>query len=242
MILHPAQYLGVADILTKRQNILSTVEKWQTESDTICCVEELLFWRRATHKKKTCTGAFKHMANSPLHCRSAVNLSQVLCWQAPQSTAYSSGTITTDVSRGQKDISEYIAYNNATELWLHIGTIKPGYRMHCWRWISTKTAGFGFLSYIWVKKVFWEQSTSEKANNTCWANRIICITPDQALVYFILLQSSMVHKKLPPLANTQLERNAGKHSWHNRHYSHLLVLTVEKDISEGKKCKSSFQV
>lgn len=53
MILHPAQYLGVADILTKRQNILSTVEKWQTESDTICCVEELLFWRRATHKKNT---------------------------------------------------------------------------------------------------------------------------------------------------------------------------------------------
>lgn len=104
MILHPAQYLGVADILTKRQNILSTVEKWQTESDTICCVEELLFWRRATHKK-TRTGAFKHMANSPLHCRSAVNLSQVVCWQAPQSTAYSSGTITTDVSRGQKDIS-----------------------------------------------------------------------------------------------------------------------------------------
>lgn len=142
----------------------------------------------------------------------------------------------------RKTSLEYIAYNNATELWLHIGTIKPGYRMHCWRWISTKTAGFGFLSYIWVKKVFWEQSTSEKANNTCWANRIICITPDQALVYFILLQSSMVHKKLPPLANTQLERNAGKHSWHNRHYSHLFVLTVEKDISEGKKCKSSFQV
>lgn len=140
---------------------------------------------------------------------------------------------------------KYTAYNNDTELWLHIRAIKPGYRMHCWRWISTKTAGFVFFKhYIWVKikTKTREQSTLEKANNTCWVNRIICITPDKALVYFILLQSFMAHKRLPPSANNQLEYNAGKHFWHNRHYSLLFVLTVEKDISEERKPKSSFQV
>lgn len=55
---------------------------------------------------KNSTGAFKHMANSPLHCTSAVNLLRVLCWHAPQSNAYSSGTITIDVSRGQNGMSQ----------------------------------------------------------------------------------------------------------------------------------------
>lgn len=65
----------------------------------------------------------------------------------------------------RKTSLEYIAYNNATELWLHIGTIKPGYRMHCWRWISTKTAGFGFLSTTFGLKKYSE-------NNQLWKKQI----------------------------------------------------------------------
>ena len=165
MILHPAQYLGVADILTKRQNILSTVEKWQTESDTICCVEELLLWRRANTQKK--------------HVQEPSNTWQTVHYTAGLLSTFHKCSVGKHPNQlpfllvplpqmspeDRKTSLEYIAYNNATELWLHIGTIKPGYRMHCWRWISTKTAGFGFLSTTFGLKKYSE-------NNQLWKKQI----------------------------------------------------------------------
>lgn len=138
-------------------------------------------------------------------CTSAVSPSHVLCWQASQSTADSFRTFIIDRSRRQKGIYlAYMAYNNATELWIPTRTVKPGY----WteeNGFELKLQGFFFFKHCIGKdeKAFWKQPTLEKANSACWANRII--TPDQALVYFILLQPAVAHKKLSPPANTHLE-------------------------------------
>lgn len=116
MILHPAQYLGVADILTKRQNILSTVEKWQTESDTICCVEELLLWRRANTQKK--------------HVQEPSNTWQTVHYTAGLLSTFHKWSVGKHPNQlpillvplpqmspeDRKTSLQYIAYNNATEL------------------------------------------------------------------------------------------------------------------------------